>query len=156
ADDPAWRPLATITARLAAGELDALGALAQAWDVAAPTADEAPALFDDAKAAAAARATLPPEAPRDPRRALAAAVAELGGADGLASARAQAVVRRALLAEAARRGLDPDDVFWLPLDELADPAREIDPMRARAVAHAGRTAAIRARAWDMPLAVCDG
>jgi phosphohistidine swiveling domain-containing protein len=157
-DDPAWRPRGTISELLAAGDREALVAIAPAWDVAAPTLDEQPAWLDAARTAATARAAAPrPPQPLDDRRALAAAVAHLAERDDLAFARAQALVRRALLADAARRGLDPlDDVFWLPLDEVADATSAIDPVRAHARAHGARAAAARAAAWDMPLAVVDG
>ncbi|HTJ47399.1 MAG TPA: PEP/pyruvate-binding domain-containing protein, partial [Kofleriaceae bacterium] len=146
ADDPAWHPRGTITSRLAAGDHDALRALAPAWDVAVPTLDERPDWLATPRAPIAA-----PSIDLDPRRALASAVAELAEEDDLAFARAQAFVRRALLAQAADRGIDPDDIFWLALEDETH-----DRNVAHARASAARTAAARAAQWDMPLAVADG
>jgi pyruvate,water dikinase len=87
---------------------------------------------------------------------VAAVAAAIGEEDDAYFARAQAMVRRALLAAGRAAGLeDPDDACWLPLDELDEPA-QVDPVRARARAGAARAAAERARLWAMPLVVIDG
>jgi pyruvate,water dikinase len=136
--------------------LATFGAWAPAWDVAVPTLAERPGWLDAAQAARRGRRAPPAAAAIDPtpRAALAAAILALAERDDLAFAAAQAVVRRALLAAGA--GLDdPDDVFWLPLDEVAA-APALDPISARSRAAGARAAARRALAWDMPLAVRDG
>ena len=133
--------------------LDRIGDCALAWDVAAPTLREQPALLDAALAAAArAPASPPPAPPTDPVIALALASLELGELDDLWFARAQAMVRRALRARGVALGLrDPDDAFWLPLDEVAA-GTPLDPITAAARAGAARTVAERARCWDMAAA----
>jgi pyruvate,water dikinase len=148
----------------ARGELDArevearLGALAPAWDVAVPTFAERPGLLADAVARAAevARArpgTAPSKSPASPG-AHAGAIAisqlarDLAERDDALFARAQRVVRRALLARAAALGLADDDVFWIPLDDAP-----IDPVAAHRRAAGARAAAARAATWQMPLVV---
>jgi phosphohistidine swiveling domain-containing protein len=128
-----------------------LGDLALAWDVAAPTLREQPALVAGAIAAARAApaAAAPPAAPTT----LAALALELGERDDIWFARAQALVRRALLAAAAELGLaDADDVFWLPLDAVIAPDGA-DPATLAARAGAARRAAARAASLDMPLVI---
>ena len=154
--------VAAALADAAAGRIDRaallarIGDVALTWDVAAPTFAEQPALVDDAIARARARPAPPPEPPPPPELAaevaLARAAADAAERDDLLFARAQAVVRRALLAVAARAGLSPDDVCWLPLDELAD-GHLPDPIRATARAAAARAAAARAATWELPLTV---
>ena len=157
----AHRP-SSIAARLAAaarGTIDraalvaAIGDAAPAWDVAAPTFAESPRLLDDALARAAARPPPPPEPPVPDGLAEEVAIARLAAdaseRDDLGYWRAQALVRRALLAVAAARGLDAGDVCWLPFAEL--PA--IEPAVARGRAAAARAAAARAASWDLPLAL---
>ena len=111
--------------------------LAPAWDVAVPTYGERPHILRDA----IARAKLFPftEGPDD-----------LGELDDLWFARAQLVVRRALLARANERGLPDDDIFWLPLDDLDD---GVDSARRRA--SAARNVAMLASRWQMPVIVND-
>ncbi len=141
--------------------LDRIGDVALAWDVAAPTFAERPALIDDAILRARARPAPPPEPDVPPALtavvALARAAADLAEQDDLLFARAQAVVRRALLAYAARAGIAAEDVCWLPLDEVvADahaPAPAIDPVRAAARAAGARAAAERAAGWELPLTI---
>lgn len=156
--------LCAVLARAARGELEhaallaEVGELALAWDVAAPTLAEQPALVDAALARAQARPPAPPP-PAVPTElaaevALARAAADAAERDDLLFARAQAVVRRALRQHATARGLDPDDAPWLPLDELVADA-PLEPDRARARAAAARAAAARAAAWDMPLSLDD-
>ncbi|HEV7557714.1 MAG TPA: PEP-utilizing enzyme, partial [Kofleriaceae bacterium] len=75
---------------------------------------------------------------------------DLGERDDLWFARAQLVVRRALLARAAERGLPDDDIFWLPLDDPDD-----DVVSARRRASAARNVAMLAGRWQMPV-IIDG
>jgi phosphohistidine swiveling domain-containing protein len=124
---------------------------APAWDVAAPTYAEDAGPLDRV----GARPTAAPEAPRDVEAAFAAAlppearaegrrlVADARAAVAVAEdddalyARAQAVVRHALLREGRRlRAANvlarADDVFWLPLEAV----RRSPPLTAAAVTHA--------------------
>ncbi|MBK9036261.1 MAG: hypothetical protein IPL61_34290 [Myxococcales bacterium] len=157
----------SIAARLAAcarGQLDraallaAIGDAAAAWDVMAPTFAETPALLERALAAAASRPAPPDPPATPPGLADAVTIARLAvdaaERDDLWYWRAQAVVRRALLACADRRGLDRADVFWLPFARLLDDA-PLTAATARGHAAAARAAAARAAAWDLPLAVDD-
>jgi phosphohistidine swiveling domain-containing protein len=167
----------TVAARIAAaarGEIDdrvlmaAIGDLAPAWDVAVPTFAETPERVRAAVERARRRPLpAPPPSPHDLARvraslgreaddaiALARLAGDLSELDDVRFARAQALVRRALL-EAAPRGVAPADVFWLPLDEIATGA-VTDPDSATARAAAARAAAARAAAWAMPLAVIEG
>ena len=90
--------------------------------------------------------------------ALARAAADAAETDDLWFARAQWMVRRALLALGAAHGVRGDDVFWLPLDDLTGPIdhpfdRPIDPDDAHRRAAAARAAHRRAADWDMPIVV---
>jgi phosphohistidine swiveling domain-containing protein len=76
--------------------------------------------------------------------------ADLAERDDLLFARAQRLVRHALLARARQLAIDEDDVFWLPLDEVAnDMTIERDVAHRRA--NAARSANARAAGWQMPL-----
>jgi pyruvate,water dikinase len=132
--------------------------LAPAWDVAAPTYGEAPALLDRALAAVRRRRRAAPT-PTPTREPLAALVAELGERDDRLLFRAQTAVRRALLALGARLGLAADDAFYLPLPALL--ALEAAPADADRAALATAAAAARdrrevQRRLAMPLALRDG
>jgi pyruvate,water dikinase len=83
---------------------------------------------------------------------LARAAADAGERDDLWFARAQWLVRRALLAHATALALRGDDIFWLPLDEVIT-LRTLDPDDAHRRASAARAAHARAAEWDMPLVV---
>lgn len=83
---------------------------------------------------------------------LAQEAAELAERDDALFARAQLLVRRALLARAASLGILGDDIFWLPLDEVAT-AASLDSLDARRRASGARAAAERAALWQMPLVV---
>ncbi|MGE5183401.1 MAG: PEP-utilizing enzyme, partial [Acidobacteriota bacterium] len=112
--------------------IEQLGAVAPAWDVAVATYGERPGVLRDAIARAASV----------PRSAGAIDLAaDLAERDDRLFARAQRLVRRALLARGAELGLDGDDVFWLPLAELAPP---LDPDSAalRTAARPGGAGAI--------------
>jgi pyruvate,water dikinase len=139
-----------------------LGCLAAAWDVCAPTFAEQPGLLRDAIARArAVLATIGARTEPEPSRLaaeltgeikLARAAAELAERDDMLFARAQLLVRRALLERARGAGLAPEDVFWLPLDEVVRDAT-IDPVDAHRRAAGARAAAARAAQWRMPLVV---
>lgn len=165
------RPSAIEVALLAAAraELDEdavvarFAAMSPAWDVAVPTFGERPAVLRDAIARARLlelpgaeagrdRSTAP-AAPPAPDEELARAGADLAERDDLWFARAQWLVRRALLSRAAALGLPPEDAAWLPLDQLA--AGALDPDDARRRAGAARAAAARAARWSMPFVVGD-
>ncbi len=175
------RPASTVEATLRAaarGELDErevharLGALAPAWDVVAPTFAEQPGLLTDAIARAKTSTpteqtiekqierrggehVLPSAALRDVHAteiSIARVAADLAERDDMLFARAQWLVRRALLARAAELQLGGDDIFWLPLDEAVSAAR-IDPDEARRRAAGARAAAERASQWQMPIVV---
>jgi phosphohistidine swiveling domain-containing protein len=154
----------------ARGELDEddvarhLGCLAPAWDVSVATYGERPGVLRDAIARARRALDQLPggvrPGPASTRLAaeltfeirLAQAAAELAERDDTLFARAQLMVRRALLARASSLGINPTDVFWLPLDELAT-ATTLDPLDARRRASGARAAAERAALWQMPLVV---
>jgi pyruvate,water dikinase len=142
---------------------------APAWDVAVPTYAEDPAPLaritlteaaapgsDAAAAAAEIRAALPQHLGAEWDRVLAEAraAAAVSEDDDAVYARAQAVVRRALLREgqrlAAARVLERrEDVFWLPLEAVRADARGAAPLdRATAL----RTVADARRAHDEALA----
>ena len=124
-----------------------IGALAPTWDVAVPSFGERPELLHRAIALANPRE---PSMPTSGELELEAIVADLAERDDLLFARAQHVVRVALLARADAQQLDREDIFWLPLtpDDVA-----IDPIVARRSASAARAAAERASQWQMPLVV---
>jgi pyruvate,water dikinase len=148
---PTARP-SSIEATLAAcarGELtfdqviDQIGAVSPTWDVATPTFRERPELLRQAIA------LVEPSPRSQPSDDLATIAADLAERDDLLFARAQWMVRSALLALADARGISRDDACWLPLDEL----EQLDPIAARRNAAAARAANARAAAWRMPLVV---
>ena len=151
------RPSAVETTLLAAarGEIDdaaaiaRLGVLSPAWDVAVPTFAERPGLIHDAIArtrGSLGRGTKPPIAQPDDERARVAA--DLAERDDFWFARAQWLVRRAILARATELEIAADTVFWLPLDELSG-----EPGGANRRASGSRAAAARASRWIMPIVV---
>jgi len=143
-----------------------LGVLSPSWDVLVPTYAERPELLRDALARAKEIAKQPrqqasgifrPITDDDADAIIAKAQrgpdldgADLGERDDYWFARAQWMVRRALLARGKHLGLDDNDVFWLPLATLADNIT-VDDARRRAAA--ARAAAARATRWEMPLVV---
>jgi phosphohistidine swiveling domain-containing protein len=155
---------------VARGELDEaeviarLGVLSPSWDVVVPTYAERPELLRDA----VARAREIVKKPRQQasgifrpitdegahailaKRADSKHPANLGERDDEWFARAQWMVRRALLARGEQLALDDGDVFWLPFQTLADYITVED---ARRRAAAARAAAARATRWEMPLTV---
>jgi phosphohistidine swiveling domain-containing protein len=127
--------------------------MAPAWDVAIPTfAERSEKLDMDAHVERKSRAPAPapPELAADVE--LARAAADAAEHDDLWFARAQWMVRHALLARSADQHLRDDDIFWLPLDEVIT-LRTLDPDDAHRRASAARAAHARAAAWDMPLVV---
>jgi pyruvate,water dikinase len=133
-----------------------LGCLSPAWDVAVPTYGERPGVLRDAIARAKlAVATLPDISPapkaieQTKQLELARLAADLAERDDALFARAQLLVRKALLARGAEAGIG-EDIFWIPLDEAAA-TTPIDPVDARRRASGARAAAERAARWGMPL-----
>lgn len=107
-----------------------LSDVAMAWDVAAPTVADGV----DAEALLAAAWARPAASRR--------AVADWLELDDLWFYRAQAMMRRALVARAASAGVAAEDAAWLwPADPLPPPER------AHVVASAARRSAERAAAW---------
>jgi phosphohistidine swiveling domain-containing protein len=132
--------------------------MSPAWDVAVPTFAEREA---DAPRARSSGPPIGPSigspigSPLEPPPELAAevelarAAADAAEHDDLWFARAQWLVRRALLACGAAWKLRGDDIFWLPLDEVVT-LRIPDPDDAHRRASAARAAHARAAEWDMP------
>ena len=83
---------------------------------------------------------------------LARVAADLAERDDMLFARAQWMVRRALLARATELKLRGDDIFWLPLDDVLA-ATSLDPDDAHRRAAGARAAAERASQWQMPIVV---
>jgi pyruvate,water dikinase len=133
-----------VLAAAAAGELDevaalrVLGPLAPAWDVAAPTFAERPWLVS------AAIARTPP-ARRPPP-----SFADIAERDDWWFARAQAMVRTAILTRARELEIAEGDACWIALDDLI---AGCSPQHAIRVAAAERAAAERATRWAMPRCV---
>jgi pyruvate,water dikinase len=126
------------------------GVMAPAWDVAVPTFAESGLAVPAVDRARAPAPAVPPALVAEVE--LARAAADAAEHDDLWFARAQWLVRRALLAHGRRLTLRGDDVFWLPLDELIA-AHPIDPDDAHRRAAAARAAHARAAEWDMPRVV---
>jgi pyruvate,water dikinase len=132
--------------------------MSPAWDVAVPTFAEArttpPPPLE--------RQLAPPPTPPDDLAAaveLARAAADAGERDDVWFARAQWLVRKALLARSRELDLRDDDIFWIPLDDVVDDAvtlRTLDPDDVHRRASAARAAHARAAEWDMPLTVQPG
>jgi pyruvate,water dikinase len=154
--------------------LDRIGVMSPAWDVSVPTFAERPELVRAAieRARALIAVSSPVAATPDTlhhrahvvaehaARDLARAAADLAERDDVWFARAQWLVRAAILECARELGLDPDDAFWIPLDELAYAAtdseaapRSLDADDARRLAAGARSAAARAAQWSMPIVV---
>lgn len=124
--------------------------MSPAWDVAVPTFAESLAT-----APRADRPLAPPPAPPEELAAevaLARAAADASEHDDLWFARAQWMVRKALLARSRELGLHEDDIFWIPLDDVIT-MRTLDPDDVHRRASAARAAHARAAEWDMPIAV---
>ena len=149
------------TLRAAArGEIDEVTAvarlapLAPTWDVAVPTFGERPEIIHAAIARAKDIEHISRAAPRaeaaDPDDALVRAAADLAERDDIWFAKAQWLVRRALLQRAAETGVAPEDICWLSLEDSAM-AREPEDVARRA--SAARAAVDRAAKWAMPLVI---
>jgi pyruvate,water dikinase len=141
--------------------------MSPAWDVAVPTfaerSEPGPTATVDrpgrgAAVAPALAGPADPAPPTEPPHDLAAAVelaraaADAGEHDDVWFARAQWMVRRALLDRSAALELRGDDIFWIPLDEVIT-LRTLDPEDTHRRASAARAAHDRGAAWDMPLVV---
>ncbi len=137
--------------------LAGLGVLAPAWDVAVPTFAERPGLLEDALARArVALRDRPLDHTTDETPAgydEATTIAELAEIDDFAFARAQWLVRRAILDRADALGIAREDAFWIPLDDLLHD--QLDPVEVSRRASGARAAAARAATWNMPVVVGD-
>jgi pyruvate,water dikinase len=118
-----------------------LSPLAPAWDVAVQTFGEQPEAL---KSAIARARTLQIELPKVPSK----PIADLAERDDFWFARAQRLVRQALLTVAAERGFDRGDICWLSPDSL-----DISVEESRRRASAARAAHARASKWAMPLEI---
>jgi pyruvate,water dikinase len=168
--------LETLIAAAARGdiEIDELlrtaGPMASAWDVAAPTLAETPDVLRDAVASYRPREPIDTSAPLARARALgdegfrvmvdealafARAARDIGEVDDRLYARAQAGVRRSLLALADTwRLIDRDDIFFVPLTDVLElAARDATPAPdvIHKMARAARAARERQRQWTMPV-----
>lgn len=158
--------------------LDRIGVLSPAWDVCVPTFAERPELvraaIDRARAFLGDRSVAPTagDAPHPPagdpatdtlhhrahvtaeqaEHELARAAADLAERDDVWFARAQWLVRKAIVDRALELAIAPDDAFWIPLDELAA-ASALDATEVRRRASGARAAAARAAHWAMPITV---
>jgi phosphohistidine swiveling domain-containing protein len=127
--------------------------MSPAWDVAVPTFAEGGTAPPPPE-----RPLAPPPAPPEDLAAavaLARAAADAGERDDIWFARAQWLVRKALLARSRELDLRDDDIFWIPLDDVVT-LRTLDPDDVHRRASAGRAAHARAAEWDMPLTVQGG
>jgi phosphohistidine swiveling domain-containing protein len=132
-----------------------IGVFAPSWDVATPTFAERPGLLRDALARAhqALPHATPPEVYLDDRAAtLNQLVADLAELDDHWFARAQWMVRKAILDRADALGIAREDAFWIPIDELVT---GLPPDDARRRASGAQAAAARASSWNMPIVVGD-
>lgn len=127
------------------GDRQSVAALASAWDVAAPAL----------KRPDGARARQPRAGHSEPL-----SIRDMIEIDDLYFFRAQAVVRTALLAAASKLGLaDPDDIFFLPLDQvrfMSDQPEQADPIELAARAARARLQRQEQREITPPLAFRDG
>ena len=130
-----------------------IGVMSPAWDVAVPTYAERPELIRAAIARAresVASASSQTTASTLPPPGVDELAADLAERDDVWFAKAQWLVRRALLARADELGVDREDACWLRFDVLA---RGIDREDAKRQAAGARAANERAARWDMPLVV---
>ncbi len=152
----------------ARGEIDEaaavarLGVLAPAWDIAVPTYGERPGMLrdaivrartviaqrtvDDSRGVAQVSGSVASE-----RDLVARAATDLAEQDDLWFARAQLLVRKSVITRAGELGIDPDDAFWIRLEDLEQ--NHLDPDDVRRRASASRNAAERATRWTMPRTV---
>jgi phosphohistidine swiveling domain-containing protein len=120
--------------------------MSPAWDVAVPTFAEM-----SAPPRAAPPLVVPPDPPPElaAQVALARAAADAAEQDDLWFARAQWLMRRALLTRARELAVRDDDIFWIALDDVIT-LRTLDPDEVHRRASAARAAHARAAEWDMP------
>ena len=85
-------------------------------------------------------------------RDLARAAADLAERDDVWFARAQWLVRAAILERARELAIDPEDAFWIPLEQLAT-ATALDADDVRRRASGARAAGTRVTQWAMPIVV---
>jgi pyruvate,water dikinase len=126
--------------------------MSPAWDVAVPT------FAETGTAPPPPEPLAPPPTPPDDLAAavaLARAAADAGERDDVWFARAQWLVRKALIARSRELELRGDDIFWIPLDDAVT-LRTLDPDDVHRRASAARAAQARAAEWDMPLTVQGG
>ena len=130
-----------------------VGRLAPAWDVAAPSFGESGIVLAVRETFARARGP----SGTGTGTGTGTGSESVGDADDMLFFRAQHAVRRALLARARRLGLDPaEDIFFVPLDQVAGAGEAPDPAVLRGIAQAARAARAAARRRAMPLAFRDG
>lgn len=130
--------------------------MSPAWDVVVPTFAEYSAGSANAARELPARSEAIDSAPifheLTAQVDLARAAADAAEHDDLWFARAQWMIRRALLACSEAHGLYGDDIFWLPLEDVIT-LRSLEPDEAHRRASAARAAHARAAEWDMPTIV---
>lgn len=139
--------------RTEADLIESVGVFAPSWDVATPTFAERPGLIRDALARAkeALPMATPPPVDLDDRAATTnQLVADLAELDDHWFARAQWMVRKAILQRADQLGIAREDAFWIPLDDLIAGLEPADITRR---ASGARAAATRAAGWNMPIVV---
>jgi pyruvate,water dikinase len=132
-----------------------IGAMAPEWDLSCPTYAEDPAALDRALAARAGRhsAANPDTGGEDAARALTRTAVDIAEEDDLYYARAQYLIRRALLHRAGDLELArPTDIFYV---DLATGARG-DAARIAGDARQGRARRDQQRRWAMPLEIRNG
>ncbi|MDQ3340422.1 MAG: PEP-utilizing enzyme [Myxococcota bacterium] len=132
--------------------IERLAPLAPTWDVAVPTFGERPEIIRAAIARAKDIEHISRASDRDERNEVIRAAADLAERDDLWFAKAQRLVRRALLARASELGVDEGDICWLSLDDLG---AELDPDDVRRRASAAKAAYDRSSKWAMPLVIGD-
>jgi phosphohistidine swiveling domain-containing protein len=151
-------PESAVGRAMRTGDRQTLAALAPVWDVAAPTFGEGGGEVDRA-AGRVGQAREPLELPA-PAGDLAATVRAISEADDILFFRAQRAVRRALLGLARAWRLDPpDDIFYLPLDQVcahAERGTSPDAARAHELASESRQLRQARRERAAPLAFRDG
>ena len=124
-----------------------LAPLAPAWDVAVPTFGERPEVI---RAAIERARALPPPTTSIASTTLGQAAADLAERDDVWFAKAQWLVRRALLARGHQLGIPDEDICWLSLDDLGS---DLDLDDARRRASAAKAAHARASKFAMPLVI---
>ena len=134
--------------------IDRLAPLSTTWDVAVPTFGERPAVIRDAIARARNVASSigvgPDDARVGPELLHARAVADLAERDDVWFAKAQTMVRFALLRRGRELEVDVEDIFWISLEDALVGISADDAHRR---ASAAKAANQRAAKWAMPLVI---